>query len=454
MAGYYHQERKIPIFNFYEDNSGVVQNYADYQAPQTTYSYRSSQPDNASEQTYSDLLRPGLLSPMQSLDNGHEFYSRSLSHVYLGKRGGGKVNPKEPFILPRITRTNSSGDSITSNVLMAAENYFLRDLAGTPERYFPSLMSENDKVYYGTKAIGEAAPTRPEASFVGFAGEFLRDGLPSLLISSAGLTRFKGLVDEARKGGGDYLNLQFGWKPLISDFTSLLRVVQNSYKILTQYEKDSGKQVRRKVRFPIKSSTMGPPVFDGYEGIIGRTSAGDTYGDTYRYLYQYREAKVEQTQSEKVWFAGSFSYFLPVSDTLIGKISRYATLADKALGLQLTPEVLWNLAPWSWLSDWFLNIGDALSAAQRFQKDSMILNYGYLMKQTQIEFRFNMSEGLKNNSRYSPPAPPLASLFRLTQKERYRSTPYGFAVNPDLLSPEQIWILGALILSGKGSHAK
>jgi hypothetical protein len=77
-------------------------------------------------------------------------------------------------------------------------------------------------------------------------GEILREGIPKAVGAAALKNRFS----DYRDIGGEYLNYQFGWAPIVSDLKSVASAISNSERILRQLERDSGKNVRRKFAFP------------------------------------------------------------------------------------------------------------------------------------------------------------------------------------------------------------
>jgi hypothetical protein len=153
---------------------------------------------------------------------------------------------------------------------------------------------------------------------------------------------------------------------------------------------------------------------------------------------------------QEIWFKGAFMYFANHSDTVSGKFEEFGRKANLVLGQNLTPETLWELAPWSWLVDWVLNVGDAMSNYTRFQNNNLVLRYGYLMRKTTAINTFTVS-GLRFKAGNKDPGPVSRSFVEVT-KERYKATPFGFGLDPGTFSSEQWAILAALGLS-KGGKA-
>jgi hypothetical protein len=119
--------------------------------------------------------------------------------------------------------------------------------------------------------------------------------------------------------------------------------------------------------------------------------------------------------------------------------------AEYLLGLELTPEVLWNLAPWSWLSDWVVNVGDNLHNVSAFSSDGLVMKYGYLMVESKVSQMRSLDAPLplKGGGSIAIPSLHTASV----RKQRFRATPYGFGMNPSSFNLRQWTILGALGLT-------
>jgi hypothetical protein len=139
-------------------------------------------------------------------------------------------------------------------------------------------------------------------------------------------------------------------------------------------------------------------------------------------------------------------YYLPVDDTMMGKLERYESLANKVLGTDINPSTLWQLSPWSWLVDWAVDIGGLLSLSTSFATDGLVLKYGYLMCHTRAFNRFTLQSGVTFTPSNFKTGPISSTFFRET-KERRKATPYGFGVNLEGLNPFQWSILGALGLT-------
>jgi hypothetical protein len=269
--------------------------------------------------------------------------------------------------------------------------------------------------------------------------ELIREGIPKMVGHDLWSSRLKDLSSL----GDEYLNVQFGWLPLVADIKDSASAVLNMDKLMRQYERDSGRLVRRGYTFPTireisKIQSEDPNAAGLWTGDADRPATGWTE------IYPpgavtFREREI----TRKIWFKGGFTYYLPSDYASRKNWQKKLYLAQQILGLELTPEVLWNLTPWSWAADWFTNIGDNMHNLSSFASDGLVLRYGYLMENTIIKDTWTTT-GFKLNGLGST---PLQAVFTTEVKKRKRATPFGFGVDKASLTSRQLSILAALGIS-------
>lgn len=355
-------------------------------------------------------------------DTGGPFYNEKASYwddgrVYRGQvlSSGGSLLAS--FVGPQLPLINNSTDFRTSDYWLPVSRDY----------------SDEELDAFGSTAISRCAPTNPHVSVFNMVGELYRDGLPRV----PGLTTLRD-----RNVGGEYLNYEFGLKPLLSDIRKLHMSLTESEKILKQYVRDAGKLIRRRYEEPptIESSTL---VEEG--GIYaGRPSLNTRlYGGT---MSGARRITVETT-TVKRWFSGAFTYHAVAPDKLVGSMISRIQEYNHLLGVLPTPEAIWNLTPWSWAADWVTNMGDLMNNLSMFLTDDLVIPYGYVMEHTLRTKDLNVSG-------YSiVGAGPVNSNQRFVSetKVRRRATPFGFGLDVGQFSDRQWAILAALGLSqGRG----
>jgi hypothetical protein len=265
---------------------------------------------------------------------------------------------------------------------------------------------------FGTKAIANCIPTNPLADAATFVGELRQ--VPKVPGSSFAKKGPKGV-------GGEYLNIEFGWNPILRDAKSFREANAKADAYLQQLAAKSGQQVKR--RYTLRDEvTQGPVEVLNANQL---SSFSGSLANPYRSFPLYRTLKTQTT----VWFSGSFSYYYALSPSE----SAYLTKVRKAkdvFGLDLSLELAWNLMPYSWLSDWTFNIGNIAHNLTRFSQDGLTMKYGYIMAQTSRTYEYS----------YGPSSWSLTKVI----KQRKAASPFGFGVAPANLTDRQWAILAAL----------
>ncbi len=301
--------------------------------------------------------------------------------------------------------------------------------------------SESTLNSYGASAVQSTYPGNPSADLAVALAEIVREGMPSF-------HDLQELLDQMKKhkaskiGSDEYLNFEFGIRPILAEIRKFANAVVKSDQIMRQYDRDAGRLVRRRFSFPTQEEVTQFPVESGVQVYPTLpTSMYETLG--YSGLrYKTRTRRVD------VWFSGAYFYSLPYA-TIGGQtaFARDVTRARVLLGLKLDIEVLWNLAPWSWFLDWFGNIGQVIANCAAFQHDGLVMKYGYLMYREVIEDKY-VHSGVHFKDGGSG---EIQTTFGTVLKKRTKAHPYGFGVRDVDLTPRQVAILAAIGISG-ASH--
>jgi hypothetical protein len=325
----------------------------------------------------------------------------------------------------RTPRSKSGGNLYpTVEAATAAKNvgYTTRSkiIAGAP-----AAASESTLAYFGTAAIAASAPTNPVFEGATAVAE-LFSGIPAV---------------PGRGGnvGGEYLNYQFGIAPTLADTGNLRLAARDSEKIIAQLERDSGKPTRRKIQLPAVTTTdavdLGPKSPTYVWGPPGTTEMALT-----------GTAAVVTTTTEQVSFSGAFTYHLPPKGTWRRKIAEL----DVVYGVRPGIDTAWNLVPFSWMADWYGNMGTVLQNLNTFAADGLVMQYGYVTRRLTItttwsntcKVRYNMDQTELTDHHCA------FSLTRSVQ-QRFPAHPYGFGKVDADLSARQLAILAALGISSR-----
>jgi len=306
----------------------------------------------------------------------------------------------------------------------------------------PKSSSVFDLNAYGTTAIARTRPDQHPANLTQFLVELRRDGIP--FAAKLSLKEFKRLLkafqDHGTSGGvkrlADYfLEDRFGLKPFVSDLTDFSRMTLNGKSLIEDLEKNSGKLIRRHYDFPPEH----------FSSVQGTTSSREVFGPNLSGGNFTIAESVQDTQVKtrrETWFDGAYRIYLPQD---LEPVSRFKAIADKMrwdYGLDVDFEILWNLAPWSWLLDWEVNLGDVITNINKFRDDAVVLHYGYVMQKTVTTYT------VSNTGHFVPNAAPTTRIpdfvLEVTDKRRLRATPYGFGKTFGSLSVGQKAILAAI----------
>jgi len=302
-----------------------------------------------------------------------------------------------------------------------------------------SITSNDDLEELGTTAIARCAPTNPTSDASTFLGELIHEGIPRVTMSILKDMRLMSNRERRRAIGDQYLNYEFGWKPFVNDIRSIAGSVVHSHSVMKQYERDSGKLVRRRYDFP-KQESVTSTVVSNPATVFTRPSVSTIYN---RFSPGGQVIRTDHTVRRQ-WFSGAFSYYIPTGTSARDGMARAVIGAKKTLGISLTPDSIWKLTPWSWAVDWFSNAGDVLKNLDAWIIDNQVLMYGYMMEHCTITrtYTFVGDTGLKDSSK-RPPSVSLVS----ESKVRIKATPYGFGFQWNGLSSFQKTIIAALGLS-------
>jgi hypothetical protein len=112
--------------------------------------------------------------------------------------------------------------------------------------------------------------------------------------------------------------------------------------------------------------------------------------------------------------------------------------------MSLTPEVIYNLVPWSWLFDYFTTTGGLFAAlSEGLSEDQVVFQYAYIMREEIYTDTMTYTQYMHTG--VGTVTPVTCSILREgTLRSRIEASLFGFGVSPEDLSPYQWSILGAL----------
>jgi len=301
----------------------------------------------------------------------------------------------------------------------------------------------------GTTAIARCKPTNHISDLAIDMVEIYQTGLPHLpgrRLWEDKVRRYAGVPADRLyfNPGSEYLNIEFGWKPLTDDIRDASYAAANADRLMSAYEANSGKDVRRSYVFPTETSLTSNDqgVTEGFTIV----DPGQQYGTIDGALSQPRLVKTTKFIRE-TWFRGCFTYHLPSIYKSRNRLARIAAEAGHLYGIELTPNTVWQATPWTWALDWFTNMGDVVSNLSDWATDGLVMRYGYLMEHIVYEESYALDRPcrLKLWGGGHAHASPVTAYYE--SKQRIRATPFGFEADWNNLSLRQLAIAFALGIS-------
>jgi hypothetical protein len=213
----------------------------------------------------------------------------------------------------------------------------------TPQVDLPLFIWELKDIPRMLKAWGDALYSKPTFS----AGKNL-NSLPKAVASR-------------------YLEYQFGIAPFLSDLAKILDFQAQVQKKLDQLDR---------LDKPGGSVRSGTVYKDEY---IHSFVHGPNYATS---LYQEgRQVWHQDTVARKMWVSTKWVPQVTIPRTADDRRSLATRLA---FGLDISFSLLWEAMPWSWLFDWFSNVGDLLNLTRNILpvkfSDSCLMDYTVLRR--------------------------------------------------------------------------
>lgn len=346
---------------------------------------------------------------LRNIDLGHPFAKESVS----------------VSMVPRI----HSEVQITQAVRAYFDGLFFptvsykNDMANLAQGRFPSIPSDlgTDRTYLwglGSTAIARSLPDVPEFSLFRFVGE-LRAGLPKIPLKVLANER------KLRNVGGEYLNVQFGLMPTISDLQNFYEALLDpKLRVAIKHQLFEEHRVRKTLD---KGTVSTSRALTGTE--MSSMTAAHSSGVT---------GTLETRKSYKIWSSCSFAYYQ------VTELKRLIDDLDRQLGgLGVVPKAIdiWNLTPWSWLVDWFTNINHVITNLSYLGRDGLYLQRGYIMA------TFEDVEISRQRRTFMSAPISTTGVRTYERKYRVRASPFGFGLTWKDFDPFQLSILGALGVS-------
>lgn len=312
--------------------------------------------------------------------------------------------------------------------------------------YFKTNFGDTDTSVDATKGYTKFSPLKPKVDLGQTIAE-IRE-LPRMLLSSILFYKkiFLRNADSlkylryskapwytlGRNTASEWLNLNFGWIPFINTLRDTIMLTS-----------DLDERIARIRHFNDKWETRGGILRDETIGedvsTLGSTTSSRTWPTSLvSALYNTGSCRVTRIKRRKAWFKAKYKYHIPELNLPNGKVPHW--VVQRLYGLSLSPVLVYDLIPFSWLLDWFSNIGDVIASwNQHVELGNMVTSGAYLMDTIEIENQVSVSRMCGDKTHHAD------WKFLGTMKRRVKSpSPFGFDVPLSGLSSWQTSILSAL----------
>lgn len=267
-----------------------------------------------------------------------------------------------------------------------------------------------------------------------------------LMTTSEGLSdAYKAMVGSKRARdvlmpdniANQFINEQFGWAPFIGDARDLYRAYNNQDRLMADITRQNGNWIKRGGNVLKEDNIEEYANVSNASGYVYPSLTSDFYRGSGSFVDSHLYSQIER----EVWFDGSFKFYAPEFDSLsragtgtYGKIMQMMHY----YGVRISPTVVWELTPWTWLVDWFSNAGDIIDNVTSQVFDRLVSRYAYIMQRSR--------KWVCNDSIIHLQGGDVTCSWtqQIVTKKRRAASPYGFDLSNGDLSVRQKLILGAL----------
>jgi len=263
-----------------------------------------------------------------------------------------------------------------------------------------------DAVQYSLSGYNKTRPGNPVADAFVASKETYADGLPSIPLGIGRLFPYGtdargfplhipfgdipgrvraalGSFDRlARVAGKQYLNVVFGWAPFLRDLRKLFRAMQGMQASIDKIIRENGRKIHRKAK-----------LFD--ERTVTQTGQdypypyANVFGAPPNFFAGVTSCTTTTRTRRRAWYSAAYRYWIPDTNSLVWRAKAFLAL----LGALPTPGALWHAMPWTWFTDWFVDLGDLYESLSPNAVDGLVQLYGFTMLNTlnEVEYRAHVT---------------------------------------------------------------
>lgn len=248
-------------------------------------------------------------------------------------------------------------------------------LTGVQSGLTPPWPSKSVTESVAGSLLRRSAPAQAEINLTRSLGE-LKD-FPSMLRATK-VPKFSSI-----KGGAEaYLNMVFGLQPTLSDLQTLAETVIKAGPILSDYVAQEKVRMRRRATHTFGSyansgvftggasyDSITPVSFGPIQAQISYLTPGlpDSFSDVLS-----AQVAWSVTASQKLVTSATYEYYIPSPEGVHGRLREYSQLAERLIGGGLNASTIYDLTPYSWLLDWFTDVGGLISYQQNVVDNQLV----------------------------------------------------------------------------------
>lgn len=341
-------------------------------------------------------------------------------------------------------------------------------ITGLYPGWFPAKPTDAILQAKAAKMMRNSVPSEQRFDLARFIGEIKRDG-PAMLRAANWhslrnpATLWRSPLEKARDVSGDYLAWQFGVKPTGQDLGNLAAAIVAADKPIRGLINQEKVQTRTSKRETLWEDSDGGTVssqnaqyfkWDG-STTIGRLnikcgklvpcSSTSGYCASIAPILRWNVMGSQRLRQFSTW-----EMFVPRPMELESRLDHVKAKAEEILGMtKVTEDTVWELTPWTWLSDWFIDVGGLIryQAAVRDNQIVALANGYSLWEEYTGSVTFAGYKYTYNPLKYrleGQRVPVTTATIRWRRHTRRSGSPYSIMPTWTGLSSQQWAILTAL----------
>lgn len=330
---------------------------------------------------------------------------------------------------------------------------------------------------------GSIVPALPPSAFLdSIAGKMMRQSVPRP--NSDNLVRFAAEQRDAPalfkssnyvpknipEAAGAYLNYVFGIKPTKDDLLRMAETViraDHHIKRVVRSEKVRQRSSQQRKLSEFNSFTPYVNALSTQASAAGTISAGPV---TIRYAYLTpfnRTAinygvlvpaySIRTHYSQSVRQFATWEYFVPMPQKIETRLARYKKAAENLIGEGASAGTVWNLTPWTWLTDWFVDFGGLLHYQQAVADNQVVATTNGYSIWEEMSVEAELFDPVYDPAGVTQPwladvtQGHAVSTVKWRRHKRQGGNPYAIGPTWTGFSPQQWAILAALGVSHGGN---